>query len=653
MDKRLQFNTDRIFAWLILLVASLSIAGASVYRLYALTALGVAIAIALALALLYIILRYSQINKNELSAEKTGEKTKFNKINFVLISGYLTLAAWCFIVLCQSRTAAAIISPWQTVPAYFFLIYGASSLWLLMAVKRQGPAILPLTSLHYFLSFAVVLIVYRLGYGFDPFVHRATENLIIEAGAVDPKPFYYLGQYSLIVILHKITALPTPWLDKLLVPVLAALFLPYYFYRLLSRWFADKTAALFLVIIILILPFSVFIVTTPQNLAYLFLLLIIIIGLSCRSLFELILIYILALAALAAQPIAGIPAFLFALGLTVYHYDRKKYKKLIFSSLFVLAVASLPLAFYLVERGQAVYQPAPETDSQIGSFRTALSIPSQEDIFLNFAYLFGFNFKLIIILLILSGAWLAYRYREKCRVTALYAGLSLALAISYLVAALLPFNFLISYERSDFPNRLLFTAGLFALPFVFLALYRFIFKLLLQRKIIQFIFFFFAASLLASSLYLSYPRFDRYFNSHLYAVSQTDADAVRWINSDASGDYIVLANQQVSAAALQEYGFKKYYKIPSPSEGEGGGEVFYYPIPTGGPLYRYYLDMVYEKADRATMLKAMSLVGAESAYFVLNKYWWAFPKILAEAKLSADFYQEIGNGEVYVFKYVK
>ena len=53
------------------------------------------------------------------------------------------------------------------------------------------------------------------------------------------------------------------------------------------------------------------------------------------------------------------------------------------------------------------------------------------------------------------------------------------------------------------------------------------------------------------------------------------------------------------------------------------------------------------------MFAAMDLVGVNEGYFVLNKYWWAFTKILDEAKLRADSWQTIDNGEIFVFKYVK
>jgi hypothetical protein len=162
-----------------------------------------------------------------------------------------------------------------------------------------------------------------------------------------------------------------------------------------------------------------------------------------------------------------------------------------------------------------------------------------------------------------------------------------------------------------------------------------------HKTIIPFLIF--LALLISASLYLSYPRKDNYFDSHEYAVSQTDIDAVKWIEANKkSDDYIVLANQQVSVAALREFGFKKYYKDNS---------IFYYPIPTGSGLYQYFLDMVYKKPSSETMAMAMEPAGVKEGYFVLNKYWWASPKIVDEAKLSADFWKSFDGGQVYIFGY--
>jgi hypothetical protein len=53
------------------------------------------------------------------------------------------------------------------------------------------------------------------------------------------------------------------------------------------------------------------------------------------------------------------------------------------------------------------------------------------------------------------------------------------------------------------------------------------------------------------------------------------------------------------------------------------------------------------------MKKALDLAGEDECYVILNKYWWASPKILDEAKLEADSWKEISMGEIYIFKYKK
>jgi hypothetical protein len=348
--------------------------------------------------------------------------------------------------------------------------------------------------------------------------------------------------------------------------------------------------------------------------------------------------------------------------LTIYHSDWKRLKKYFYILIFIITATILPLAFYFIEKNNS---GTLDVQRPIGRW-TSLSplkliIPGQENFILNFIYLYSFNLKFILTILILAGLIIAYRYREKCRILILYLTISFALLISYLLVKFLPFNFLIDYERNNYPDRILLITAFFLLPFIITALYGIIKKIRQQNQIIKFSFLIFFIILITTSLYLSYPRFDRYHNSHGYSVSQNDIDAVHWIKDNAREEYIVLANQQVSAAALREFGFAKYYvatgTLSSPCQGEvpdrAEGLIFYYPIPTGGPLYQYYLDMVYEKPSRETVLAAMDLTGVNEAYFVLNKYWWAFPKILAEAKLEADSWQEIGQREIYIFKYKK
>ena len=160
----------------------------------------------------------------------------------------------------------------------------------------------------------------------------------------------------------------------------------------------------------------------------------------------------------------------------------------------------------------------------------------------------------------------------------------------------------------------------------------------------------FLTFLVTVSFYFSSSRHNDYEIGRSFSVSDTDIKTVHQIAAKAtSDDYIVLANQIVSAAALREFGFKKYYKQQiSPTD----KEHFYYAIPTGEALYQFYLEMVYDKPSRQTADKAAKLVGVNEVFLVLNDYWTNFEKNIQNAMANADEYFVIDGGKVYVFRYV-
>ncbi|MFH1661826.1 MAG: hypothetical protein ABIA02_01900 [Candidatus Falkowbacteria bacterium] len=631
---------------ILIFLSLISFSGAIVYRLYALNNIGVIISVILAIIVFFIIQRFKPKSNSPLVTHSPQLATHNKKINFLLIAIYSLLVTSCFFILFKNQTTSAIISPWQVIPNYFFVFYAlATSILIFIAIKYQNKLTIFLIIAHYFLSFSVALIIYKIGYGFDPFIHTATMDLIDKTGSVSPKPFYYLGQYSLIIILHKITFIKIALLNKLLVPALASIYIPIILYHALSGWLENNKINILLIISSLILPFPFFISTTPQNLSYLFLIITILLGIKCASIYDLIIIYLLSLTALVTQPIAGIPAICFSLFLTVYHIDNKKLKKYFYLLIFIFTSISLPLAFYLFEKNNysEISTPAEKISQSILPVIPRIIIPGEENFILNFIYLYGFNLKIILATLIIFGIFIACKNKSKCKLLNINLIIFIGLMASYLLTQELSFNFLIEYERDDYLNRILVVAVLFLLPFIFIALYSILEKIIKQNKIIKNFLFLFLIILITTSFYFSYPRFDNYFNSHGYSVSENDIKAVRFIEESNKNDYIVLANQQVSVAALREFGFAKYYK----------NNIFYYPIPTGEKLYQYYLDMVYKKPSKETVVKAMNLAGVSEAYFVLNKYWWASLKILEEAKLEADEFYEIGDGEIYIFKYTK
>lgn len=630
----------------LLLIALISALGGLVYKIYSLNIFGVILTLVLTIISFILLLSFENRNKKP-EDSKNSSVEKISLSTYLLIAAYSILLFAAFYILFSCQTDKSIISPWQVVPSYFFIIYFLLITLVIFIIQKKtiqqfNNLTIFLLIPFYFLSFSIALIVYKIGFGFDPFIHEATINLIDKNGLVTPKPFYYLGWYSLVVIFHKLTFLPVVLINKFLVPVLASVFIPLTLTKVFDQWFNNKHAYLLTILFALALPFSIFILSTPQNLAFLFLILIILLGLICKSVYDLIVISLLALAALLTQPIAGIPAVFFTALIAIYHSENEKIKKYYYTGIFIASSIALPLAFYIFNSTNL--ESNQQTDVNIfSSLLPKLSFPSLDDFILNFVYLYGFNLKFIIGTLFIVGFFLAWKHRQKCKIFSLYFLMFASSIASYFLTKFNSFSFLIDYERENYLERILIVSVIFLTPFIILTFYSFALKILKQSNFIKYSLLIFTSVIISASLYYSYPRFDNYFNSHGYSVSATDIEAVRFINESTNDDYIVLANQQVSVAALREFGFKKYYK----------DDIFYYPIPTGAPLYSYYLDMVYDKPSRETMHKAMELAGVNKGYFVLNKYWWAFPKILDEAKLEADNYKNFNNGEVWVFEYLK
>ena len=200
-----------------------------------------------------------------------------------MLSGYLLLYLASFAYLFSQSTAQAIISPWELVTWPFFLLYALSGGLLLYLLNQATLKSLPKTlllTLHYFLSFGVALVVYQISYGFDPFIHEATLKVIAEAGAIWPKPAYYLGDYSLIIVLHRLTGLSIVWLNKYLITILAAIFLPWAIIKFLTtnQISSKQPRAHYLsALMILALGYAPFIISTPQSLGYLLLILTVLI----------------------------------------------------------------------------------------------------------------------------------------------------------------------------------------------------------------------------------------------------------------------------------------------------------------------------------------------------------------------------------------
>ncbi len=594
-------------------------------------------------------------------------KLSWPRLNLKLLSLtviYLAFNALLYWLLYRSRTVLSIRSPWEVLPAAVFLLYFLATL-ILYAILRftKSSKTMLLVSLHAFLSFSVAWLIYQIGFDYDPFIHQTNVKLILENGTLAPKPFYYIGQYGLIIFLHKWLAVSPVILDKLLVPLLAALYLPATIYYAFKDNFKTETRILTLLsLTILIFPYTSFIVTTPQSLANLFSLITILLSLyyTAQPKASLWPLFLLVLMTLTIHPLAGIPLFFFFCLLVFYQHWQKKIKlpKILHQSILweivFLGCLALPAAFFINSAATLSQLKVSLSNDWLANILSSLSATSLNIYyrpfisFLDLVYDFGHNFILLLALLALSGFYFIVRHRQLKRYFVYALGFLVVFVNYLLLKAAVSFFSLKTYEQATYPKRVLELGFYLLLPFIIMALYLGFKKILQQKPSFGLLTFTGLALTVTFSFYLSYPRVDKITEDHGYSTSSTDLKTVKFIEeiqtkergSALTKPYLVLAAQPVSAAAIVELGFKYYYN-----------GYFFYPVPTGNRLYQIYENLAYgQEPTKDLIATARYLTGVNDVYFVLNDYWFnAAERIKEEKELANQWY--VFGGKNFIFKY--
>src|SRR3989338_4614446 len=101
----------------------------------------------------------------------------FSALLFLLFAGSMY-------ELFLSQTVDAIRSPWEALHPSFFLFITGMILCLLFLLWRgkESRFFLPASIIIFFSFISIPLILLPLGYGFDAFIHQATETYIAEHG---------------------------------------------------------------------------------------------------------------------------------------------------------------------------------------------------------------------------------------------------------------------------------------------------------------------------------------------------------------------------------------------------------------------------------------------------------------------------------------
>jgi len=465
-----------------------------------------------------------------------------------------------------------------------------------------------------------------------------------------------------VVLLSKTTLIPISLIDLYLVPVLFSLCVPMVIYFTFSQVTQKTNYLPFASVSFLMFPFSSFIVTTPQALANIFIL--VIIFLSPIIIFTgnkkwISPLCIFSLATLFIHPLTGIPASVLMAFILILFYLQPHssifsiIQKSLLTELSIFSSIIFPLVFVMNSEFS-------KTLSSIMSLKLFSNFKNVQDTFLFFMpsiknnfniiydiiYWYDANIYALLILITLCGSLLLYR-RYSLKKTMLYPLLFFIFFINYvLVSLIIQFPSLIDYERSNYQARIFEISFYFLFPIIFFAFLYALAQNFKKTKTLMPATILFMSIAITSSLYLSYPRVDDYHLDRGYNITQTDINTVRYIDDTAKGDYIVLANQMTSVAAIREFGFKKYFH-----DLKNKKDYFYYPIPTGDPLYQYYLDMVYKNPNKKTAEAAGAFMGVQHVYFVLSSYWDKFEELTEKAKQGADTWQSIDQDKAFVFYY--
>lgn len=556
----------------------------------------------------------------------------------------IALQVAMIVMLFQARHGELMVSPWDFIAPSFFLLFFFSTIGTVYVAYKRSPGLTMLLVLQLFVYYAIASIMYKIGFGFDGFIHRATQHWIAEHGFIMPKQPYYIGQYALVVWLHHLTHIPLHHIDVFFVPVTTALSVPGVFL------FATNTLKHHVVkaVGVLLLPFMYFItlnLTTPHNVVLLLFVLVILLLWKKAHWW---ITGILTLTAVATHPLLGAPLLLFF----IVHVASETWpeKTTVLLSGYFIGMALLPAAMFTTNNvlAGAGWPTFSNPLSEIGAFFDLFTRPYW---YLNWA---GWKWELFYVLQLLIApsvlalAVLGWERNKQQRLFAL--GFTSFLIAAWLLRSWIYFPGVAAAEQGNYPTRLIWSSMIFLLPAAITGLHR-LYELLLpsmkKMRGINVCCLLAVGSALTVSLYFAYPQNNYKARYPGYNITAHDFAAVAYIQSLHDDDqFIVIANQLVGAAALTASSFNHTFQTTQ-------GEVYYYSVPSGGPLYHYYGKMVYEGQKNEYMQQAMMLAGVDTAYFVINQYWGKYEEIVAQATKTADAVHVIGDGAVTILTYFR
>ncbi len=544
----------------------------------------------------------------------------------------------------KAATLEPILTPWSRLPhgTLLAIVILALSVW--SAAWRKRSFLAGTLSAVFLMTLASLTSwIYPLGFGFDGFLHRASERVLLLTGTLHPKPLYYLGQYVFVTWLTRLTHFPLRWIDLMLLPAALAM-LPVCLW--LSQPRAQRSTWVFPALLFFF-PLAPFITTTPQSFAYVLGLCALLLALASEDgSVEPWIALALAGWSLVTHPLAGLPFFGTTM-LVLWNSERgarnaERQRRPLgspFAWVIILGtLVSVPLAFFVNSLRSGA--PILWHWNGLGDLGALWSWRTHVALWADWAATVDKLWPLLLGAAALVTAVRTRRTRPSLGLITLMGGG--LLLTGWILNFTSDFTFLISYERHAYADRLLVVGMcLWMIPAV-IGLAAWLPRLLARPLLPRLTLLACVAGWQAAQAYNAFPHHDAAHAEHGWSVGPSDFEAVRWMDQDAHGQtYTVLANQSVSAAAIASFGFKRY----------AGGDIFYYPLPTGGPLYRVYLEAVGDHPTRQAMEQAGRLGQSSRVYVVLNDYWWNAQRVGETLETLSDLTVSLAGGKIRIYRF--
>ena len=560
---------------------------------------------------------------------------------------WLVLAADMILLLVfvLARTDQAIISPWNLLSSEVFILYAAATFFLYLTAKEAKPWLfLSLSVLHTFVTLSAAAIIYAVGFGFDPFIHRAAEQALLADGFIEPRQILYSGQYLLVTALHYLTSIPLKLIDVWLVPATASIVLPIASYiGLRHGWKVKEHLARIGSLGFLFLPMVLSYFTVPYTFTYTFFLaLIFLLPLARRNNKIALILLLTSITMIFFHPLLAVPYTIWLLG---YLFGQKKQR--LFKVLTFLAISIAVPAMFVVHAGIGlqdiiIYNPLDRLDLFFNLFYNPFIdhfpyIP----VFLDLLY--EIRYYLPYCLLLIAGLGSLTLKKQK-QDFGWYWTLVLGLiGAMFFSSTMFEIPGIIVHEQAEFALRLEQAMFTVVIPIVVLVLIKLYYQ---SKNLLRYALLILLAGIITINWYFTYPQFNLKYPFYSPSVSQTDLDTVQEIDLRASGQqYLVLSNQMTSAAALQEFGFANYYQLD-------GQDILWYAIPTGGPLYQEFIGMIEFGQIEQRMNSLQDKTKVDKIYLSLHSYWpWSEGLVSELAQTASDYFEQDNQIQVYIYNF--